>query len=83
MKFLVSIALTMLSAAACVGSVCNPDEETQTVGDKVVEVPTYDTGKTDPNLMFRVKLSTLTQGAYEGCVTPKLESAKVYVPILP
>lgn len=27
MKFLVSIALMMLSTVACIGSVCNPDEE--------------------------------------------------------
>ena len=47
-------------------------------GEQVVEVPTYPSagGK-----QLRVKLSTLTQGDYTGCVTPHLNSAKVYVPL--
>ena len=44
--------------------------------DKVVEVPTYPSAA---GKQLRVKLSTLTQGAYEGCVTPHVKSAKVYV----
>ena len=44
--------------------------------EQFLEVPTYSSaaGKT-----LRVKLSTLTQGAYEGCVTPHVRNAKVYV----
>ena len=46
--------------------------------EQFLEVPTYPSaaGKT-----LRIKLSTLTQGAYEGCVTPHVKSAKVYVPL--
>ena len=46
--------------------------------DKVVEVPTYPSAA---GKQLRVKLSTLTQGEYTGCVTPHLNSAKVYVPL--
>ncbi len=44
--------------------------------EQFLEVPTYPSaaGKT-----LRIKLSTLTQGAYEGYVTPHVKSAKVYV----
>ena len=45
-------------------------------GEQIVEVPTYPSAA---GKQLRVKLSTLTQGAYEGCVTPHLASAKVYV----
>ena len=48
-------------------------------GDQVVEVPTYPSAA---GKQLRVKLSTLTQGDYTGCVTPHLNSAKVYVPLL-
>ena len=47
-------------------------------GDQVVEVPTYPSAA---GKQLRVKLSTLTQGDYTGCVTPHLNSAKVYVPL--
>ena len=44
--------------------------------DKFVEVPTYASAA---RKQLRVKLSTLTTGEYEGCVTPGLESPKVYI----
>jgi uncharacterized repeat protein (TIGR02543 family) len=47
-------------------------------GVKYVEVPTYKSGS---GKTLRVKLSTLTQGAYLGCVTPHVKNAKVYVPL--
>ena len=46
--------------------------------EQVVEVPTYPSAA---GKQLRVKLSTLTQGEYTGCVTPHLNSAKVYVPL--
>lgn len=30
---------------------------------------------------LRVKLSTLTKGDWEGCVTPRVENHKVYIPL--
>ena len=47
-------------------------------GVQYVDVPTYSSGA---GKQLRVKLSTLTQGAYEGCVTPHVKNAKVYVPL--
>ena len=44
--------------------------------EQVVEVPTYSSAA---GKQLRVKLSTLTQGEYTGCVTPHVKSAKVYV----
>ncbi len=43
-----------------------------------VDVQTYPSAA---GKQLRVKLSTLTQGAYEGCVTPHVENAKVYIPL--
>ncbi len=47
-------------------------------GDQVVEVPTYPSAA---GKQLRVKLSTLTQGDYAGHVIPRLNSAKIYVPL--
>jgi len=47
-------------------------------GVKYVEIPTYASGA---GKTLRVKLSTLTQGAYQGCVTPHVKEAKVYIPL--
>ena len=44
--------------------------------EKFVEVPTYPSAA---RKQLRVKLATLTQGDYTGCVTPHLYSEKVYV----
>ena len=46
--------------------------------EKVVEVPTYPSAA---GKQLRVKLSTLTQGEYTGCVTPHVRNTKVYVPL--
>ena len=46
--------------------------------ERVIEVPTYPSAA---GKQLRVKLSTLTQGEYTGCVTPHVRNAKVYVPL--
>lgn len=46
--------------------------------EQIVEVPTY---LSAAGKQLRVKLSTLTQGDYAGCVTPHVDVAKVYVPL--
>ncbi len=46
--------------------------------DQEIEVPTYPSAA---GKQLRVKLSTLTQGDYVGCVTPYVKNAKVYVPL--
>ena len=48
--------------------------------DRSLDIPTY-AQPWEGVKMLRVKLSTLTQGDYTGCVTPHLDSAKVYVPL--
>ena len=47
--------------------------------DRYVDVPIYSNGA---GLMFRLKLSTLATGVYQGNLVPKLEEAKIYVPIV-
>jgi hypothetical protein len=46
--------------------------------EQIVEVPTY---LSAAGKQLRVKLSTLTQGDYAGCVPPHVDTAKVYVPL--
>ena len=47
--------------------------------DRYIDVPIYSNGA---GLMFRLKLSTLATGVYQGNLVPKLEEAKIYVPIV-
>ncbi len=47
--------------------------------DRYVDVPIYSNGA---GLMFRLKLATMATGAYLGNLVPKLEEAKIYVPIV-
>jgi hypothetical protein len=44
--------------------------------ERYVWVPTYTSAQ---GKQLRVKLSTLTQGEYEGCVTPRVFNPKVYI----
>ncbi len=48
--------------------------------DRFVDIPTH-IGKWDGTRLLRVKLSTLSTGAYDRCLTPGLYQAKVYAEI--
>ena len=47
--------------------------------DRYIDVPIYSNGA---GLMFRLKLATMATGVYQGNLVPKLEEAKIYVPIV-